>query len=88
MVYIIPIMKGYIMRLEKFEIMKRIKHVADTTNDGDVNTDLENLLKILKDTTSIDCSFSPSAYEGQTLRTHVLVDHGNFKSLVHESEAL
>ena len=62
--------------------------MADTTNDGDVNTDLENLLKILKDTTSIDCSFSPSAYEGQTLRTHVLVDHGNFKSLVHESEAL
>ena len=44
-------MKGYIMRLEKFEIMKRIKHVADSTNDGDVNTDLENLLKILKDTT-------------------------------------
>ena len=54
-------MKGYIMRLEKFEIMKRIKHVADTTNDGDVNTDLENLLKIFKDTTSIDCYFSTSA---------------------------
>ena len=57
--------ESYIMRLEKFEIMKRIKHVRDNTNDGDVNTDLENLLKILKDTTSIDCSFSPSAYEAK-----------------------
>ena len=36
------------MRLEKFEIMKRIKHVADNTNDGCVNADLENLLSILK----------------------------------------
>ena len=76
------------MRLEKFEIMKRIKHVADNTNDGCVNTDLENLLSILKSATSIDVSFRPQCYEGKTLRTHVMVDHGNYKSLVHESEAL
>ena len=76
------------MRLEKFEIMKRIKHVADNTNDGCVNTDLENLLSILKSATSIDVSFRPQCYEGITFRTDVMVDHGNFKSLVHESEAL
>lgn len=76
------------MRLEKFEIMKRIKHIADQTNDGDVNTDLENLLSILKSATAIDVGFRPQCYEGHKLRSHVMVDNGNFKSLVHETEAL
>ena len=76
------------MRLEKFEIMKRIKNIADQTNDGDVNTDLEKLLSILKDADHIDVGFIPLTYEGHKLRSHVMVDNGNFKSLVHESEAL
>ena len=76
------------MRLEKFEIMKRIKHIADQTNEGCVNADLENLLSILKDADHIDVGFIPSCYEGHKLRSHVLVDRGDFKSLVHESEAL
>ena len=74
------------MRLEKFQIMKSIKQVADSTNDGDVNTALENLLSQLKSCTAIDVSFVPQCYEGKTLRTHIMVYDGNFKKLVNESE--
>ena len=75
------------MRLEKFEIMKRIKHIADQTNEGCVNADLENLLSILKDADHIDVGFIPNCYEGHKLRSHVLVDRGDFKALVHWTEA-
>tara|TARA_X000001382_G_scaffold8379_1_gene6057 strand:- start:231 stop:494 length:264 start_codon:yes stop_codon:yes gene_type:complete len=75
------------MRLEKFEIMKRIKHIADQTNEGCVNADLENLLSILKDADHIDVGFIPKCYEGHKLRSHVLVDRGDFKALVHWTEA-
>ena len=67
--------------------MKRIKHIADQTNEGCVNADLENLLSILKDADHIDVGFIPSCYEGHKLRSHVLVDRGDFKALVHWTEA-
>ena len=75
------------MRLEKFEIMKRIKHIADQTNEGCVNADLENLLSILKEADHTEVEFIPKCYEGHKLRSHVLVDRGDFKALVHWTEA-
>ena len=76
------------MRLDKFEIMKRVRHIADNTTDKCATADLENLLKILKETSGIDCAFGPKAYDDISLRTRVLVNNKNYNSLVHESEVL